>query len=116
MMLELFLVNLFKENGIKLYKTIPSSLPMPYSVYDRLSGEPDLYHKYCRGSFAIDIYGKSMEQIDDQFSKIKKIFKDLEKSDDRFIQADIYNFIDNTIDEKSIVYTLYVDFLHIEDL
>lgn len=116
MMLELFLVNLFRENGLNLYRTIPTNKSMPYILYDRLSGDSNVYHKYSRGSFSFDIYCKNMEQINDQFSKVKEIFSSLEKSDDRFIQANVYNFVDNSLDNEKIVYTVNVEFLHIEDL
>lgn len=115
-MLELFLVNLFKENGLSLYRTVPTNKNMPYILYDRLTGQTNLYHRYESGSFVFDIYSKNMEQISDNFIILKEMFKSLEESDDRFVQAEIRNFVDNSYDNEKIVYSVTVDFLRVEEV
>lgn len=111
-LLEVFLVEKFKEHGLNLYRTSPSKEPMPYFIYDRLGGEPNVYPDIDEAAFSFDLYAKDMQQIQEKTNDILNVIDDLDKNNGDFAYARVYNIVDNSFSTERIIYTFHTRFLY----
>jgi hypothetical protein len=107
---EIELGKFFKQNNKSFYHTIPSTASYPYTVFDRI-GTPKTYPMFGEVSFALDVYGKNLEQVLTSVDEIKTMFEALVALNDKFSTIDVYNTIDNSNAADEVKYTMYVRFI-----